>query len=47
MQSVGLKYIHLSTDYVSNIQSLIEACEQYMAKETKGIKCKVHRKIKH
>ena len=25
MQDVGLKYLHLSTDYETNIQSLIEA----------------------
>ena len=47
MQDVGLKYLHLSTDYVTSIQSLIEACERRMAKETNGIKCKVHRKSKH
>ena len=35
MQNVGLKYIHLSTDYDTNIQTLIEACERHMAKETK------------
>ena len=39
MQDVGLKYLHLSTDYETNIQSLIEACERHMAKETKEIKC--------
>ena len=42
MQDVGLRDLHLSTDYEANIQSLIEACERYMAKETKGIKCRVH-----
>ena len=47
MQDVGLKYLHLSTDYETNIQSLIEACERHMAKEKKGIMCKVHRKSKH
>ena len=47
MHDVGLKYLHLSTDYETSIQSLIEACERKMAKETKGIKCKVHRKSKH
>ena len=47
MQDVGLKYPHLSTDYETTIQSLIEACERHMAKETKGIKCKVHCKSKH
>ena len=47
MQDVRLKYLNLSTDYEPNIQSLIEACERHMAKETKGIKCKVHRKGKH
>ena len=47
MQDVGLKYLHLSTDYETNIQSLIEACERHMAKEIKGIKCKMHRKSKH
>ena len=35
MQDVGLKYLHLSTDYETNIQSLIEACERHMAKENK------------
>ena len=44
MQDVGLKYPHLSTDYETSIQSLIEAIKRQMAKETKGIKCKVHRK---
>ena len=43
---VGLKYLHLS-EYETRIQSLIEACERQMAKETWGIKCKVHRKSKH
>ena len=47
MQDVGLKYLHLSTDYETSIQSLIKVCERQMAKETKGIKCKVHRKSKH
>ena len=47
MQEVGLKYIHVSTDYETNIQSLTEACELHMANETKGIKYKVHRKSKH
>ena len=47
MQDVGLKNLHLSTDYETSIQSLIEACERHMAKETEGIKCKVHRKNKH
>ena len=47
MQDVGLKYLHLSTDNGTHVQSLIESCERHMAKETKGIKCKVHRKSKH
>ena len=47
MQDVGLKYLHLSTDYETYIQSLIEACERHMAKEQKGIMCNVHRKSKH
>ena len=44
MQDVGLKYLHLSSDYETNIQSLIEACERDMTKEKKGIKCKVRGK---
>ena len=32
MQDVGLKYIYVSTDYETNIQSLIETCERDMAK---------------
>ena len=36
MQDVGLKYLHLSTGYETNIQSLIEACERHVAKEKKG-----------
>ena len=47
IQDVGLKYLHLSTVYGTHVQSLIESCERHMAKETKGIKSKVHRKSKH
>ena len=47
MQDMGLKYLHLSTYYEINIQSLIEACERHMAKENKGIMCKVHSKSRH
>ena len=36
VQDVGLKYLHLSTDYETNIQSWFEACEQHMAKKHKG-----------
>ena len=34
MQDMGLKYLHLSIDYETNIESLIEAWERQMAKET-------------
>ena len=40
MQGVGLKYIHLSIDYETNIQILIAICWRHIAKETKGIKRK-------
>ena len=40
MQGVGLKYLHLSIDYETNIQILIDICWRHMAKETKGIKRK-------
>ena len=40
MQDVGLKYLHLSIDYETNIQILIDVCERHMTQETKGIKRK-------
>ena len=40
MQDVGLKYLHLSFDFETNIQILIDVCEGHMAKEKKGIKRK-------
>ena len=46
MQNVGLTYLHLSTDYETNIQTLIEVCERHKTKETKGIKCKIQHKSK-
>ena len=33
LQDVGLKYLHLSPDYETNVQSLIEVCEPHMAKK--------------
>ena len=36
MKDVGLKYLHLSTDYETNLQSKIEACERHMAKEKRN-----------
>ena len=40
MQDADLKNLHLSIDYQTNIQILIDVCERQMAKETKGIKRK-------
>ena len=40
-----LKYLHLSIDYETNIQILIDVCERHMAKEIKGIKRKYLLKV--
>ena len=45
MQDVGLKYLHLSIDYETNIQILIDVSERHMAKETDGIKRKCPVKV--
>ena len=45
LQDAGLKYLHLSIDYETNIQILIDVCERHMAKETKGIKRKYLLKV--
>ena len=40
IQDVGLKYLYLPTAYETKVQSLFEACERDMAKESKGMKYK-------